>query len=140
MMNNTMMDFTCCKITTMIWFYAIRACFVIVVSIKSVIQKVPQGEQVSATKIQKQQLCQQGEQNLIYLTNWLFIHLPNVMNQLNSTKMLIIKPPPPPFDDEQQQRQQCTCVPSFLIPSKPQPLILFPSHQCNNKNMSEKQQ
>ena len=51
--------------------------------------------------------CQQGEQNLIYLTNWPFIHPPNATT--NSTKMLIIKPPPPPpFDDE--QRQQCTCL------------------------------
>ena len=32
--------FTHCKITTMIWFYAIRAYFVVVVSIRSVIQKI----------------------------------------------------------------------------------------------------
>ena len=61
-------------------------------------------------KFKKQQSCQQGEQNLIYLTNWLFVHPPNTTNYLNSTKMLIIKPPPPLFDDEQQQRKQCTCL------------------------------
>ena len=60
---------------------------------------------VNKCQQQKFKKCQQGEQNLIYLTNWPFVHLPNVTT--NSTKMLIIKPPPL-FDDE--QRQQCTCL------------------------------
>ena len=60
---------------------------------------------------QKFKKCQWGEQNLIYLTNWLFSHPPNVTNFNNSnTKMLIIKPPPPPPFDDEQQRQQCTCL------------------------------
>ena len=65
---------------------------------------------VNKCRQRKFKKCQQGEQNLIYLTNWPFVHLPNAMT--NSTKMLIIKsPPPPPFDDEQQQqRKQCTCL------------------------------
>ena len=54
--------------------------------------------------------CQQGEQNSIYLTNWLSVHPPNATNFNSNTKMLNIKPPPPPFDDEKQQRQQCTCL------------------------------
>ena len=57
----------------------------------------PKVNKCQQRKFKKQQSCQQGEQNLIYLTNWLFVHPPNVTN---STKMLIIKPPPP-FDDEQ---------------------------------------
>ena len=62
---------------------------------------------VNKCRQRKFKKCQRGEQNLIYLTNWPFVHLPSAMT--NSTKMLIIKPPPP-FDDEQQQQQQCTCL------------------------------
>ena len=64
---------------------------------------------VNKCRQRKFKKCQRGEQNLIYLTNWPFVHPPSATT--NSTKMLIIKPPPPPplFDDE-QQRQQCTCL------------------------------
>ena len=54
--------------------------------------------------------CQRGAQNLIYLTNWPFAHLPNATNFNSNTKMLIIKPPPPPPFDDDEQRQQCTCL------------------------------
>ena len=90
----------------------------------------PKVNKCQQRKFKKQQSsCQQGEQNLIYLTNWPFIHPPNVTN---STKMFIIKPPPL-FDDEQQQRQ-CTCLNaiSYTKQITKQPLILFPSHQHNN--------
>ena len=46
--------------------------------------------------------CHHGEQNLIYLTNWPFVHPPNATN---STKMLITK-----LFDGEQQSQQCTCL------------------------------
>ena len=63
---------------------------------------------VNKCRQRKFKKCQQGEQNLIYLTNWLFVHPPNATT--NSIKMLIIKPPPPPLFDDEQQRQQCTCL------------------------------
>ena len=66
----------------------------------------PKVNKCQQRKFKKQQSCQQGEQNLIYLTNWPFVHPANATN-LNSTKMLIIKLPP--FDDQTQQRQ-CTCL------------------------------
>ena len=63
---------------------------------------------VNKCRQRKFKKCHQqgGEQNLIYLTNWPFVHPPNVTTT-NSTKMLITKPPP--FDGEQQS-QQCTCL------------------------------
>ena len=69
----------------------------------------PKMNKCQQRKFKKQQSCQQGEQNLIYLTNWPFVHPPNAMNFNSSTKMLNIKPPPPD-DDQTQQRQQCTCL------------------------------
>ena len=70
-------------------------------------QGCPKVNKSQQRKFKKQRLCQQGEQNLIYLTNYPFIHPPNVTN-FNSTKMLNIKPPP--FDDQTQQQRQCTCL------------------------------
>ena len=63
---------------------------------------------VNKCRQRKFKKCHQqgGEQNLIYLTNWPFVHPPNATTT-NSTKMLITKPPP--FDGEQQS-QQCTCL------------------------------
>ena len=48
---------------------------------------------VNKCRQRKFRKCQRGEQNLIYLTNWLFAHLPNATNFNSNTKMLIIKPP-----------------------------------------------
>ena len=69
----------------------------------------PKVNKCQQRKFKKQQSYQQGEQNLIYLTNWPFVHPPNAMN-FNSTKMLNIKPPPPFDDQTQQQQRQCTCL------------------------------
>ena len=52
---------------------------------------------VNKCRQRKFKKCHQGEQNLIYLTNWPFVHPPNATN---STKMLIAKP----FDGEQQSQ------------------------------------
>ena len=97
---------------TMIWFYAITSLFCSSGFDKECNTKgCPKVNKCQQRKLKKQQSCQQGEQNLIYLTNWPFVHPPNATNFNSSTKMLNIKPPPPLFDDDQtQQRQQCTCL------------------------------
>ena len=47
----------------------------------------PKVNKCQQRKFKNQQSCQQGEQNLIYLTNWPFVHPSNAMN-LNSKKCL----------------------------------------------------
>ena len=140
-MNNTMMDFTHCKITNDLVLCNTSLFCSSGFDKECNTKSCPKVNKCQQQKFKKQQSCQQGKQNLIYLTNWPFIHPPIVTT--NSTKMLIIKPPP--FDDDQtqqqqqQQRQWCTCLNAISYTKQITTSYSFPSHQHNN-NMSEKQQ